>query len=33
MFRRVPYDNYAAAEKIRKAGLPAQLAYRVERGI
>lgn len=32
-FRRVPYDNYAAAEKIRKAGLPAQLAYRVERGI
>jgi len=33
MFRRVPYDNYAAAEKIRKAGLPAQLVYRVERGI
>lgn len=32
-FRRVPYDNYAAAQKIRAAGLPPQLAYRVERGI
>jgi diadenosine tetraphosphatase ApaH/serine/threonine PP2A family protein phosphatase len=32
-FHRVPYDNLAAARKIRAAGLPAALAYRLERGI
>jgi diadenosine tetraphosphatase ApaH/serine/threonine PP2A family protein phosphatase len=32
-FHRVAYDNFAAAEKIRRAGLPAALAYRVEQGI
>jgi diadenosine tetraphosphatase ApaH/serine/threonine PP2A family protein phosphatase len=32
-FHRVAYDNLAAAEKIRRAGLPAALAYRVEKGI
>jgi diadenosine tetraphosphatase ApaH/serine/threonine PP2A family protein phosphatase len=32
-FHRVPYDHLAAAQKIRKAGLPEFLAYRVERGI
>ena len=32
-FRRVPYDQLAAAEKIRQAGLPASIAYRVEKGI
>lgn len=32
-FHRVAYDHLAAAEKIRKAGLPASLAYRVEMGI
>lgn len=32
-FYRVPYDNHAAAGKIRRAGLPPSLAYRVERGI
>jgi diadenosine tetraphosphatase ApaH/serine/threonine PP2A family protein phosphatase len=32
-FHRVPYDHMAAARKIREAGLPAVLAYRVERGI
>jgi diadenosine tetraphosphatase ApaH/serine/threonine PP2A family protein phosphatase len=30
---RVPYDHHAAADKIRRAGLPAALAYRVEAGI
>ena len=32
-FHRVPYDNRAAARKIREAGLPEALAYRLERGI
>lgn len=32
-FHRVPYDNLAAARKIRAAGLPESLAYRLERGI
>jgi diadenosine tetraphosphatase ApaH/serine/threonine PP2A family protein phosphatase len=32
-FFRVPYDCHAAAEKIRRAGLPPALAYRVEAGI
>jgi diadenosine tetraphosphatase ApaH/serine/threonine PP2A family protein phosphatase len=32
-FFRVPYDHGAAARKIRAAGLPAALAYRVETGI
>ena len=32
-FHRVPYDSIAAAGKIRAAGLPAVLAYRVESGI
>ncbi len=32
-FHRVPYDHHAAAEKIRKAGLSAALAHRVEKGI
>ena len=32
-FFRVPYDARAAAAKIRRAGLPASLAYRVELGI
>jgi len=32
-FHRVPYDHLAAAQKIRGAGLPEFLAYRVERGI
>lgn len=32
-FFRVPYDHHAAAEKIRRAGLPAGLAYRVEKGV
>lgn len=31
-FHRVAYDNQAAARKIRAAGLPESLAYRVERG-
>jgi len=31
-FYRVPYDHHAAAAKIRRAGLPAALAYRVEKG-
>ncbi len=31
-FHRVPYDNHAAARKIRAAGLPEMLAYRLERG-
>ncbi len=33
VFRRVPYDHLAAARKIRDAGLPASIAYRVEKGI
>jgi diadenosine tetraphosphatase ApaH/serine/threonine PP2A family protein phosphatase len=32
-FHRVSYDYLAAADKIRRAGLPAALAYRVESGI
>jgi len=32
-FFRVPYDAHAAAEKIRRAGLPGALAHRVELGI
>lgn len=32
-FHRVPYDNQAAARKIRAAGLPEVLAYRIERGV
>lgn len=32
-FRRVPYDHLGAAKKILRAGLPAQLAYRVRKGI
>jgi diadenosine tetraphosphatase ApaH/serine/threonine PP2A family protein phosphatase len=32
-FRRVPYDHVAAARKIRAAGLPLSIAYRVEKGI
>ena len=32
-FHRVPYDNRATARKIREAGLPEVLAYRLERGI
>jgi diadenosine tetraphosphatase ApaH/serine/threonine PP2A family protein phosphatase len=32
-FHRVPYDNHAAARKIREAGLPESLAFRLERGI
>ncbi|MCX7141842.1 MAG: metallophosphoesterase family protein [Proteobacteria bacterium] len=32
-FHRVPYDHLAAAGKIRKAGLPGSIAYRVEMGI
>ena len=31
-FFRVPYDHLAAARKIRDAGLPESLAFRVERG-
>ena len=32
-FHRVAYDHHAAADKIRRAGLPETLAYRVEAGI
>ena len=32
-FFRVPYDHHAAATKIRKAGLSAALAHRVEKGV
>ena len=32
-FHRVPYDAKAAADKIRRAGLPEALAHRVELGI
>ncbi len=31
-FHRVAYDNYAAARKVRAAGMPEILAYRLERG-
>ena len=31
-FHRVAYDNHAAARKVRAAGLPESLAYRLERG-
>lgn len=31
-FHRVPYDNQSAARKVREAGLPEILAYRLERG-
>lgn len=32
-FFRVPYDHLSAARKIRLAGLPGSIAYRVEKGI
>ena len=32
-FYRVPYDFEAAAQKIRRAGLPERLARRLERGV
>jgi diadenosine tetraphosphatase ApaH/serine/threonine PP2A family protein phosphatase len=32
-FHRVAYDHQAAARKIRAAGLPEAIAYRVERGV
>ncbi len=32
-FHRVPYDHHRAAQRIRDAGLPERLAYRVEHGI
>jgi diadenosine tetraphosphatase ApaH/serine/threonine PP2A family protein phosphatase len=32
-FRRVPYDHLTAARKIKDAGLPQSIAYRVEKGI
>ncbi len=32
-FYRVPYDHLAAARKVRAAGLPEVLAYRLERGV
>lgn len=32
-FFRVPYDHHAAATKIRRAGLSAALAHRVEKGV
>jgi diadenosine tetraphosphatase ApaH/serine/threonine PP2A family protein phosphatase len=32
-FFRVPYDHLAAAQKIRQAGLPESLAYRIEKGV
>jgi diadenosine tetraphosphatase ApaH/serine/threonine PP2A family protein phosphatase len=32
-FHRVPYDHLVAARKIRDAGLPLSIAYRVEKGI
>lgn len=32
-FFRVPYDHHAAAAKIRRAGLSAALAHRVEKGV
>ncbi len=33
VFHRVSYDHRAAAQRIRDAGLPEALAYRVERGV
>ena len=33
IFYRVPYDHVTAAQKIRKAGLPAWIAHRVEHGL
>ena len=33
VFYRVPYDHFAAAQKIRDAGLPQAIAYRVEKGV
>lgn len=33
VFHRVSYDHRAAAQRIREAGLPESLAYRVEHGI
>ncbi|HZZ92684.1 MAG TPA: metallophosphoesterase family protein [Usitatibacter sp.] len=32
-FHRVRYDHAAAAQKVRRAGLPAILAYRIEHGV
>lgn len=32
-FHRVPYDHHAAAEKIRRAGLPLALAFRIAMGV
>jgi diadenosine tetraphosphatase ApaH/serine/threonine PP2A family protein phosphatase len=32
-FHRVPYDHVQAASKIRAAGLPESLAFRLERGV
>jgi diadenosine tetraphosphatase ApaH/serine/threonine PP2A family protein phosphatase len=32
-FFRVPYDHHAAARKVREAGLPGSLAWRIEAGI
>jgi diadenosine tetraphosphatase ApaH/serine/threonine PP2A family protein phosphatase len=32
-FHRVPYDHLEAARKVRAAGLPESLAYRLERGV
>jgi len=32
-FHRVVYDNFLAAQKMRRAGLPGSLAYRVEMGV
>jgi len=32
-FHRVPYDHRAAAAKVRAAGLPEVLAYRIEHGV
>ena len=32
-FHRVPYDCRSAAAKVRRAGLPEAIAYRIERGI
>lgn len=32
-FHRVPYDCRSAAAKVRRAGLPEAIAYRLERGI
>lgn len=33
VFHRVPYDHRAAAQRIREAGLPESLAFRVEQGV